>query len=57
MSDNLYYVRLRNLLGFAFDKYTISTPCRKAVEVVIQPLLVRTFGVRITKHKIIRIFQ
>ncbi len=36
----------------------ISTPCRKTREVVVvQTLLVGTFAVRITKHKIIRKIQ
>ncbi len=41
----------------AYDKLMISTPSRKTREVVVQPLLVGTFTVRITKHKIIRILQ
>ncbi len=35
----------------------VSTQAHKTIEVVIQPLLVRKFAVRIAKHEIIRILQ
>ncbi len=41
--------------GLIYDKSMVSTPGHKAMKVVIQPLLVRPFDVRITKHEIIRI--
>ncbi len=40
-----------------YDKSMVSTPGHKTMEVVVQPLLVRTFVVRITKHEIIRMLQ
>ncbi len=43
--------------GLVYDKSVISTPSRKTIEVVFQALLVGTFAVRITQHKIIRILQ
>ncbi len=46
-----------NALNFVFDKPMISTPSRNMSEVVVQPLLVGAFVVRITKHKIIRVLQ
>ncbi len=44
-------------LGLVYDKSMVSTPGRKTREVVVQPLLVGVFAVRITTHKIIRILQ
>ncbi len=46
-----------NAFSLLYDKSMISTPGHKTIEVVVQPFLVRTFAVRITKHKIIRILQ
>ncbi len=46
-----------NTFGPGNDKFMISPPCSKKREVVVQPLLVGTFAVRIIKHKIIRILQ
>ncbi len=40
-----------------YDKSMVSIPGHKTMEVVVQPLLVRTFVVRITKHEIIRMLQ
>ncbi len=45
-----------NALSLFYDKPRISTPGRKTIEVVVQPLLVRTFAVRI-KKKIMHILQ
>ncbi len=44
-------------LSFVYYKVIISTPSRKSIDVVVQPLLVRTFAVRIAKHEIIRKLQ
>ncbi len=46
-----------NAFGLVYDKSMISTPSRKTREVVTQPLLVGTFAVNFTKHKIIRMLQ
>ncbi len=43
--------------GPVFDKTIISTSSRKTREVVVQPLMVGAFAVRIAKHKIIRMLQ
>ncbi len=40
-----------------YEKSVVSTPGHKATEVFIQPLLIRTFAVRITEHEIISILQ
>ncbi len=44
-------------LSLVCDKFIIGTPGRKWIDVVVQPLLARTFAVRIAKHKIIRKLQ
>ncbi len=41
--------------SLAYEKSMVSSPGHKTVEVIIQPLLTRTFAVRITKHEIISI--
>ncbi len=43
--------------NLVYDKSMVSTPGHKTMEVVIQPLLVRTIAVIITKHEIISILQ
>ncbi len=40
-----------------YEKSMVSTPGHKTLEVVIQPLLVRTCAIRITKHEVISILQ
>ncbi len=40
-----------------YEKSMVSTPGHKTIEVVVQPFLIRTFAVRITKHEIISILQ
>ncbi len=42
-------------LSLVHEKSMVSTTGHKTMEVVIQPLLIRTFAVRITKHEIISI--
>ncbi len=44
-------------LSLIYDKSMVSTPGHYTMEVVVQPLLVRLFAVRITKHEIISILQ
>ncbi len=39
-----------NAFGLAYDKSAISTPSCKTKEVVVQPLLIGTFTVKITMH-------
>ncbi len=43
--------------SLVYEKSTVSTPGHKTMEVVIQPLLIRTFAVKITKHEIVSILQ
>ncbi len=46
-----------NAVGLVSDRSMTSSPSRKKIDVVVQPLLVGAFAVRITKHKIIRVLQ
>ncbi len=41
--------------SLVYEKSVVSTPGHKAMEIFIQPLLISTFVVRITKHEIISI--
>ncbi len=40
-----------------YEKSIVSTQGHKTMEIVVQPLLIRAFAVRITKHEIISILQ
>ncbi len=37
------------------EKSVVSTPGHKTMKVIIQPLVIRTFAVRVAKHEIISI--
>ncbi len=41
--------------SLVYEKSVVNTPGHKTMEVVIQPLLIKTFAIRITKHEIISI--
>ncbi len=43
--------------SLVYEKSMVSTPGHRTMEVVIQPLLIRTFVVSITEHEIISILQ
>ncbi len=43
--------------SLVYEKSMVSTPGHKTMEIVVQPLSVRAFAVRITKHEIIHILQ
>ncbi len=43
--------------SLVYEKSMVSIPGHKTMEVVIQPLLIRTFAVRITEHEIINMLQ
>ncbi len=46
---------IKEAFGLVYEKSVVSTPRYKAMEIFIQPLLIRTFAVRIPKHEIISI--
>ncbi len=41
--------------SLVYEKSVFSTPGHKTMKVIIQPLLIRTFAVRVAKHEIISI--
>ncbi len=43
--------------SLVYERPVVSTPGHKTMEVVIQPLLIRTCAERITKHEIISILK
>ncbi len=43
--------------SLVYDTHIVRSPGHKTMEVVVQPLLVRTFAVGITKHEMICVLQ
>ncbi len=43
--------------SLVYEKSVVSTPGHKTMEIFIQPLLISTFVVRVTKHEIISILK